>query len=53
MDGYPDPDSNKAKINYIKEPNEGHKNNLKEEILKVINEKFIEMLLDIVNQSIQ
>jgi hypothetical protein len=30
---YPDPDSNKTKINYTKEPNEVHKNNLKEEIL--------------------
>jgi hypothetical protein len=49
--GYPDPDSNKTKINYTKEPKEGHKNNLKEEILQVINENFIEMLLDIVNQN--
>jgi hypothetical protein len=31
--GYPHPDSNKTKINYTKEPNEAHKNNLKEEIL--------------------
>jgi hypothetical protein len=30
---YSDPDSNKMKINYAKEPNEAHKNNLKEEIL--------------------
>jgi hypothetical protein len=30
---YPDPDSNKTKINYTKEPNEAHKNILKEEIL--------------------
>jgi hypothetical protein len=29
---YSDPDSNKMKINYAKEPNEAHKNNLKEEI---------------------
>jgi hypothetical protein len=28
--GYPDPDSNKTKINYTKEPNEAHKNTLKE-----------------------
>jgi hypothetical protein len=33
--------------------NEYHKNNLKEEILQVINENFIEMLLDMVNQNIQ
>jgi hypothetical protein len=26
---YTDPDSNKMKINYAKEPNEAHKNNLK------------------------
>jgi hypothetical protein len=31
--GYPDPDSNKTKINYTKEPNEEHKTILKEEIL--------------------
>jgi hypothetical protein len=36
--GYPYPDSNKTKINYTKEPNEAHKNTLKEEILQVINE---------------
>jgi hypothetical protein len=26
---YPDPDSNKTKINHAKEPNEAHKNTLK------------------------
>jgi hypothetical protein len=51
--GYSDPDSNKTKINYTKEPNVAHKNTLKEEILQVINENFIEMLLDMVNQNIQ
>jgi hypothetical protein len=51
--GYPDPDSNKTKINYTKEPNEAHKNFLKEEILQLINENFIKMLLDMVNQNIQ
>jgi hypothetical protein len=49
----PDPDSNKTKINYAKEPNEAHKNALKEEILQVINENFIEMILDMVNQNVQ
>jgi hypothetical protein len=49
----PDPDSNKIKINYTKEPNKAHKNTLKEEILQVINENFIEMLLDMVNQNVQ
>jgi hypothetical protein len=48
----PDPDSSKTKINYTKEPNEAHKNILKEEILQVINENFIEMLLDMVNQNV-
>jgi hypothetical protein len=43
---YSDPDSNKMKINYAKEPREARKNNLKEEILQVINDNFIEMLLD-------
>jgi hypothetical protein len=50
---YPDPDSNKKKINYAKEPNEAQKNTLKEEILQVINENFIEMILDMVNQNVQ
>jgi hypothetical protein len=31
--GYPDPDFNKTKINYTKEPNKTQKNTLKEEIL--------------------
>jgi hypothetical protein len=50
---YPDPDSNKTKINYAKEPNEAHKNTLKEEILQVINENFIEIILDMVNENVQ
>jgi hypothetical protein len=33
---YSDPDSNKMKINYAKEPSEAHKNNLKEEILHIM-----------------
>jgi hypothetical protein len=49
---YSDPDSKKTKINYAKEPNEAHKNNLKE-LLQVINENFIEMILDMVNQNVQ
>jgi hypothetical protein len=39
-------------IDYPKEPYEAHKNTLKEEILQVINEKFMEMLLDKVNQNV-
>jgi hypothetical protein len=50
---YSGPDSNKTKINYAKEPNEAQKNSLKEEILQVINENFIEMILDMVNQNVQ
>jgi hypothetical protein len=50
---YSEPDFNKTKLNYAKEPNEAHKNNLKEEILQVINENFIEMILDMVNQNVQ
>jgi hypothetical protein len=50
---YPDPDYTKTKINYTKEPNEAHKNNLKDEILQVINENFIQMLLYMVNQNVQ
>jgi hypothetical protein len=37
--------TDKTKINYTKEPNETHKNTLKEEILQVINENFMEILL--------
>jgi hypothetical protein len=39
---YPVPNSNKTKINYTKEPNVAQQNILKEEILQVINENFIE-----------
>jgi hypothetical protein len=41
------------KINYAKEPNEAHNNNLKEEILQVFNENFIEMTMDMVKQNVQ
>jgi hypothetical protein len=51
--GYPVPDSNKTKINYATEPNKAHKNILKEEILQVIRENFMEMILDMDNQNIQ
>jgi hypothetical protein len=50
---YPDADSNKTKINYTKEPNEADKKSPKEEILQVINENFIEMLLNMVSQNVQ
>jgi triacylglycerol esterase/lipase EstA (alpha/beta hydrolase family) len=45
--------SNKTKISDTKEPNDVHKNILKEEILQVITENFIEMILDTVNQTVQ
>jgi hypothetical protein len=32
--GYPDPDSNKTKINYTKEPNKAYKNTLKKKFCK-------------------
>jgi hypothetical protein len=50
---YSDSHSNKMKINYAKEPNEAHKNNLKEDTLQVLNENIIEMILDKVNQNVQ
>jgi hypothetical protein len=50
---YPDPHSNKMKINYAKEPKEAHKNTWKEEILQVINKNFIDLILDMVNQNVQ
>jgi hypothetical protein len=43
---YPDPDSNKTKINYAKEPNEAHKNNLKEEIQYHLYKNLIDFYRD-------
>jgi hypothetical protein len=43
----------KTKVDYPKEPKEAHKNTLKEEILQVTTENFMEMLLDKVNQNVQ
>jgi chromosome segregation ATPase len=50
--GNPVPDSNKAKINDNKEPNNVHKNTLKE-ILQVVTENLMEKILDMVNQNVQ
>jgi hypothetical protein len=50
---YPVLDSNKTKVNNTEEPNDAHKTNLKEEILQVITENFMEMLLDMVNQNVE
>jgi molecular chaperone DnaK (HSP70) len=51
--GYPVLESNKTKINDSKEPNNVHKDTVKEEILQVITENFMEMLLHVVNQNVQ
>jgi hypothetical protein len=51
--GYPVLDSKKTKINDTKEPNDVHKNILKEELIQVITENFMDMILDMVNQNIQ
>jgi hypothetical protein len=40
-------------MNYAKEPNKARKNTLKEEILQIINDSFIQMILDMVNQKVQ
>jgi hypothetical protein len=42
-----------TQINDAKEPNDANKNTLKEEILQVIMENFMEMLLDMVSQNMQ
>jgi hypothetical protein len=51
--GYSVPDSNKTKINNTKEPNDVHKNTLKEYIKHVITENFMDMILDKDNQNVQ
>jgi hypothetical protein len=51
--GYSVPGYKNTKINYAEEPNEAHKSTLKEEILPVITENFMEMLLDMVKQNVQ
>jgi hypothetical protein len=43
----------KQRLNDAKEPRDAHKNTLKEEILQVITENFMEILLDMVNQNKQ
>jgi hypothetical protein len=41
------------KINYAKGTKKAHKNNLKEDILQLLNENFIEMIQDRVNENVQ
>jgi thiamine pyrophosphate-dependent acetolactate synthase large subunit-like protein len=51
--GYLAPNPNETMINVIKEPSDTHKKiTLKEEILEDI-EKFMEKILDMVNQNVQ
>jgi hypothetical protein len=45
------PKQNKDRL--YQEPNEAHKNTMKEEILQEITENFMEMLLDKVHQNLQ
>jgi hypothetical protein len=51
--GYPVRDPQKTKINDTKKPSNVHKNSLKEEILQIITENFMEKILDMVNQNVQ
>jgi hypothetical protein len=46
---YPVQDFNKIKINGT---HNAHKNSLKEDILQVITENFMEMILDMINQNV-
>jgi hypothetical protein len=50
---YSVPDPNKTMINDTKEPNNTHKNSLKEEILQEISENFMEKILHMVNKNVQ
>jgi hypothetical protein len=50
--GYLVHELNKTMINVTSEPNHTHIKTLKEEILEDITEKFIEKILDIVNQNV-
>jgi hypothetical protein len=50
--GYPVPDFNKTMISVIKEPSNTPQKTLKE-ILDDISEKFMEKILDMVNQNVQ
>jgi type I site-specific restriction endonuclease len=51
--GYPVPDLNKTLINVTKKPSDTHIKTLQEEILEDITEKFMEKILDMVNQNVQ
>jgi hypothetical protein len=51
--GYPVTDLNKIMINVTKDPSETHIKTLKEEILEDITKKFVDKVLDIINQNVQ
>jgi flagellar biosynthesis GTPase FlhF len=51
--GYPVTDLNKTMISVTKESNDTHIKTLKVEILEAISEKFMEKILDMVNQNVQ
>jgi hypothetical protein len=53
VNGYPVPDPNKTMINSLRSPVVATKKTLKEEILEEISEKFMQKLLDMVNQNVQ
>jgi hypothetical protein len=50
--GYQIPDLNKTIINVTKEPSDNHIKTFKEEILEDITEKFMEKILNVVNQNV-
>jgi polyhydroxyalkanoate synthesis regulator phasin len=51
--GYPVTDLNKIMISVTKDPSETHIKILKEEILEDIIKKFMDKILDIINQNVQ
>jgi hypothetical protein len=51
--GYPVPDPNITKINDSKEPRDALNNNLKQEILQVITENFLEKIQHMTKQNVQ
>jgi tRNA A37 threonylcarbamoyltransferase TsaD len=51
--GYSVPDLNKTMINVTQELSNKHIKTQKEEILEDITEKFMEKILDMVNQNVQ
>jgi hypothetical protein len=50
--GYPVPDLNKTMINVTKELRDAHQKTFKEETWKEISEKYMENILDTVNQNV-